>query len=271
MKFGSSGTIQSDAARFGRRYFLAAGLVVLFAAVRVALEPVLGPRAPYLLFFPAVLLAAWYGGLGPGLVATAGSALVSVYLLLEPTYSFRVQGPGDTLSLAIFLAVGSLVSGVYEALHRSRGRAEENAERLTRALEDLHAERARLMDLSERVRQQNEVLSAQNARLEETDRQRTLFLALLAHELRNPLAPLLSAAGVLEHLESTQPAIRRQRQVIARQARHLSRLVDDLLDAARITSGSIALRPERMDLREALKKRSTPAAATGKTAVSTSP
>ncbi|HET7217610.1 MAG TPA: PAS domain S-box protein, partial [Vicinamibacterales bacterium] len=81
-------------------------------------------------------------------------------------------------------------------------------------------------------------------------RRREQFLAMLSHELRNPLAAILSATRVLDSARWTDEACREAEQVVARQANHMSRLLDDLLDVARITRGRITLRPERVDLRE---------------------
>ncbi len=78
-------------------------------------------------------------------------------------------------------------------------------------------------------------------------RRRDEFLAMLGHELRNPLAAIVFAAELMER-ETLGDAASRSRGVIARQARHLTRLVDDLLDVARVTTGKIALRPEPVDL-----------------------
>jgi signal transduction histidine kinase len=77
-------------------------------------------------------------------------------------------------------------------------------------------------------------------------RQRDQFLAMLGHELRNPLGVILLATELLENGEDVAP----QREVLRRQARHLTRLVDDLLDVARVTSGKVALRRQPLDLVE---------------------
>jgi signal transduction histidine kinase/CheY-like chemotaxis protein len=77
-------------------------------------------------------------------------------------------------------------------------------------------------------------------------RERDQFLAMLGHELRNPLAAILTAGELMER--SSSPEFIRPRQVMLRQARHLARLVDDLLDVARVTSGKIALREAPLDL-----------------------
>jgi len=75
----------------------------------------------------------------------------------------------------------------------------------------------------------------------ETDRRKDEFLASLGHELRNPLAPIRTSMGVLSHLFPAEPAVRKVSDVVERQVTHLTRLVDDLLDVARINSGKIAL------------------------------
>ena len=89
--------------------------------------------------------------------------------------------------------------------------------------------------------------------LREADRRKDVFLATLAHELRNPLAPIRTAVELLRKLDpSVPPPQERARQIILRQTDHMIRLVDDLLDVSRITSGKIELRRERIGLRAVL-------------------
>jgi signal transduction histidine kinase len=88
--------------------------------------------------------------------------------------------------------------------------------------------------------------------LETEDRRRTEFLAMLAHELRNPLAPIRHAAQLLETRRSDPEAVRGLGAVIERQVRHLSRLVDDLLDVARMTTGKVRILREPVDLGDVL-------------------
>jgi PAS domain S-box-containing protein len=90
-------------------------------------------------------------------------------------------------------------------------------------------------------------------RLREADRQKDEFLATLAHELRNPLAPICAAAELLRNAKSLAPELRAATAILERQARHMTHLVDDLLDISRITSGRIRLQPEPLDLVELLK------------------
>ena len=87
--------------------------------------------------------------------------------------------------------------------------------------------------------------------LEQQGRHLTEFLAMLAHELRNPLAPIRNAVGIMAMVGETSPQINWCRDVIERQAMHLTRLVDDLLDVSRITRGKLRLQPAPMDLRDA--------------------
>jgi PAS domain S-box-containing protein len=84
--------------------------------------------------------------------------------------------------------------------------------------------------------------------LHEAARRKDEFLAMLAHELRNPLAPIRTAVGVLELVGPTSEEFRRLRDIIDRQVMHLARLVDDLLDVSRITSGKVLLHKDWLDL-----------------------
>ncbi len=84
--------------------------------------------------------------------------------------------------------------------------------------------------------------------LREADRRKDEFIAVLAHELRNPLAPVRSAVEILKRIGPSEPRMARTRDVIARQVTHMARLIDDLLDVSRIGRGKLALRKERCDL-----------------------
>jgi len=86
--------------------------------------------------------------------------------------------------------------------------------------------------------------------LEEADRRKDQFLAVLSHELRNPLSPILNAVAVLRLGRATPANIEWASQVIERQARQLARLLDDLMDVARITRNKIELRMQPVDVRE---------------------
>lgn len=94
-------------------------------------------------------------------------------------------------------------------------------------------------------------LAQQAEQLRVADRVKNEFLATLAHELRNPLAPIMSGLGVLAN---TQDPARRERttEIMERQVRHMARLIDDLLDVSRITRGKLELRRSRVSLSEVI-------------------
>lgn len=96
------------------------------------------------------------------------------------------------------------------------------------------------VDISERKAAEQALLEA--------DRRKDEFLATLAHELRNPLAPMRNALGILDHEASDTASLELARQVMRRQLEQMVRLIDDLLDLGRISGGRIELRKERIDL-----------------------
>ena len=101
-----------------------------------------------------------------------------------------------------------------------------------------------LVDISDRKR-------AEDA-LKEADRSKNEFLATLAHELRNPLAPIRAAVKILQIKSKPTPESKSALEVIERQTNQMTRLIDDLLDIARITSNKLELRRERIDLSDVL-------------------
>jgi PAS domain S-box-containing protein len=108
---------------------------------------------------------------------------------------------------------------------------------------DLH-----LLDILARTAADLIERSMAQAALKEADRRKDEFLAILAHELRNPLAPVRYAVSISRDPDSTEEARRRAQAVIERQVGHMARLLDDLLDISRIARGTVVLRKERMDL-----------------------
>lgn len=86
-------------------------------------------------------------------------------------------------------------------------------------------------------------------KLKDTDAHKDEFLAMLAHELRNPLAPISSAAGILLLAKVDETQIKKTSQIISRQVKHMTSLVDDLLDVSRVTRGLITLEKTPLDFR----------------------
>ncbi len=103
-----------------------------------------------------------------------------------------------------------------------------------------------LRDVAELRRHAEELVTA--------DRRKDQFLAMLAHELRNPLAPIRNAVELMRQVETVDPSFQPAREMVERQVKHLARLVDDLLDISRITHGSIRLRKEIVALDTVLQR-----------------
>lgn len=106
-------------------------------------------------------------------------------------------------------------------------------------------------DDSERLRAEEEILrlTAENT---EAERRRTEFIAILSHELRNPLAPIRTALQLMRKTGASDESMAELRDIMERQLGHLVHLVNDLMDIARITSGKIALKKELIALQEIL-------------------
>jgi signal transduction histidine kinase/ActR/RegA family two-component response regulator len=102
-------------------------------------------------------------------------------------------------------------------------------------------------DVTETVRT-HQALQASENELKAANRRKDEFLAMLAHELRNPLAPIATAAALLKMSTLDDARIRRTGDIISRQVAHMTELVDDLLDVSRVTRGLVTLQEETLDL-----------------------
>ena len=114
-----------------------------------------GPNStPFLVFFAAIMASAWFGGFGPGLMATGLSAILSWYFFLSPQFSLALGGPGQALRLVVFAAEGAFISALAGVMHRSRERAEDGAlELLSREgrLRELARQQAAVAELGTRA------------------------------------------------------------------------------------------------------------------------
>ncbi len=108
-------------------------------------------------------------------------------------------------------------------------------------------------DITERKRAEEE-LRAANQRLADADRRKNEFLAVLSHELRNPLTPIRNSLFILEHALPGSEQARHAVEVMARQTGQLVRLVDDLLDITRVSRNKIQLRRRPLDLNEVVRR-----------------
>jgi signal transduction histidine kinase/DNA-binding response OmpR family regulator len=162
----------------------------------------------------------------------------------DPRYGKMGNQPKGHLPVVSYLAVpvtgreGEVLGGLFFG-HGQPAQFTEVHERIARGLAGQAAaalEKARLY----------EALRESEARAREADRRKDEFLAMLGHELRNPLAPIMTALQLMELRGDKSNA--KARQVIDRQVRHLARLVDDLLDIARVTRGKIQINRQPIDL-----------------------
>ncbi|HYF61037.1 MAG TPA: HAMP domain-containing sensor histidine kinase [Burkholderiaceae bacterium] len=203
-----------DPSRVALRYGLAIALYAAALAGRFALTGTLPPRGfPFLTFFPAVLLSAYVAGLGPGLLTAVLSILSAWYWFLGDSDSFTGLDQADVVALVFFAAILAIDCVVIHVMNRSLARVRET-----------------------------------ERRLREADARKDEFLAMLAHELRNPLAPIVNAVRVLRRSGPLGASGGSAVDMIDRQALQMRRLVDDLLDLSRINRGQIGIVPEPVEL-----------------------
>ena len=116
-----------------------------------------------------------------------------------------------------------------------------------------HVVQCNIRDIGDRSRLEKQT-QQQAAELADLHRRKDEFLAMLGHELRNPLAPIMNAVLLLRPLGSENPTLQLSRSIIERQVGQLTRLVDDLLEVSRITTGRIHLHQEHLDMRGVVER-----------------
>lgn len=110
------------------RYGMGILTVAVILLLKLLIDPFIREESPFLLFLIAVMVSAWYGGLGPGLLATVLSALVSDYVFLVPHYGFLGYTLGQTVELGLFIFEGLVISALTVALHSAKSQAEASME-----------------------------------------------------------------------------------------------------------------------------------------------
>ena len=201
-----------------RRYGAAMVVMLIIGGIRGMLAPLLGSQAPLLPFVLGVFACAYLGGRGPALLASfLTPVLATIFFTDWPHDGPPMQWVAHVVFFLLIATLSSIL--MHELQKRSR------AEREALAIAADHA-----------------------MALREADRRKDEFLAMLAHELRNPLAPIRNVGYVLSRGGADPATVRRSGQMIERQASHLTHLVDDLLDVARITRGKVALQRETLSL-----------------------
>jgi len=166
-----------------------------------------------------------------------------------------VAGAGILIALGVAIGLaflfGKRIAAPIAALAAAGGRFESSSDAPTPGAERIdeiaRLDRA-LHEAARTARERQERLQEQATQMQEADRRKDEFLAMLAHELRNPLAPLRNAAWILRDPRTSEAEAKWSREVIERQVRHMARLLDDLLDMSRISRGRLELRKERCAL-----------------------
>ena len=124
---------------------------------------------------------------------------------------------------------------------------------LYRQRQEVASQRDELKAATERIQVLLEESNRQAEALRDADRRKDEFLAMLAHELRNPLAPIRNAVELLSFEQLPPNELRDARDIIGRQVSHMARIIDDLLDVARIVRGKVELRPSLHDIVEVVR------------------
>ena len=175
-----------------------------------------GDHAIFTVFIGAVALSAWLGGMGPGLAATVLSETVTAFFLLPKPNS--LAGVRDeVLRMLTFTFVALLTASLHAATRRA------------------HAEH-------QRAREAAETASTQKDK----------FVAMVTHELRNPLNPVMLTVSLLESDPELPEKFREDLATIRRNLALEVRLIEDLLDLARCATGKLRLNMQRVDIREPL-------------------
>lgn len=198
-----------------KHYMVALAGVVLATAVRYSLGPVLAGSIPVVVFTLPVAVSAFFGGFGPAMLATVASALISNYLFISPYYTLRIEDSASAVIIVTFLVIGTTLSLMGK----------------------------KLKDLQIKAQQQAQQLRAENERKDE-------FLAMLAHELRNPLASISTAGHLLKFTQIDAQRLSTISDVITRQVEHMTKLVDDLLDVSRLTRGLAIIHKKPVDMND---------------------
>lgn len=214
--------------RAGRWSYLVAvlGPVLIVACSKLIPEPA-GSFLTSLSFIFSVLAAGVLGGWKPGLLTTVASVVVYDVVFVD------IRDIGDLLRTFAYLVAGVAISLLCEGVHAAGRRVMERQRRLE-------------AEIAER-RKAEQAVHEQAEQLREADRRKDEFLAMLAHELRNPLAPLSNALQVWPLVENDRKETENLRVLMQRQLHQMTRLIDDLLDVSRITRGKIQLRPQHVD------------------------
>ncbi|VXB96459.1 HAMP domain-containing sensor histidine kinase [Massilia sp. 9I] len=165
-----------------------------------------------------------------------------------------IGGIAILLALVVFLLGSRLSLGLTQDLRKLERFAVELGKQ---GIGDRRAELAgssETITLARAINQMLDRLQEQQARLQREHQRKDEFLAMLSHELRNPLAPISSAAQLLRVLFAGEPKIKQTSDVISRQVSHMTHLIDDLMDVSRVTRGLVTINQTDLELGAVLRE-----------------
>lgn len=159
------------------------------------------------------------------------------------------------LAASVVSRTGEVIGGLFFG-HPEPGIFTEKTERIIEGIAAQAAiaiDNARLYEIAQKSSQERQALlsseRAARAEAEQLIHAKDEFLAMLAHELRNPLAPVSAAAQLLKLAGNDEKRVRQASEIIARQVSHLTNLIDDLMDMSRVTRGLVQLEKETLDIK----------------------
>ncbi|MBX3203483.1 MAG: response regulator [Labilithrix sp.] len=198
--------------------------VPLTLAFQLAFWAMIRPFGLFL-FVQAVYISSWIGGLYAGLISTAVSTVIVHYYFVPTERAFLPIEPRHVLVLTMFAALGVVISLFHERFKQAN-----------RALGESLAQGRRTNDL---LRRANDEVSRLYVKTKEVDELKTHLFAGVSHELRTPLTLVLGPAERLIASASTEEAVRRDVEVIARNARTLVHYVNDLLEVTKLEARAV--------------------------------
>jgi signal transduction histidine kinase len=264
-RFARSAASVENIARW-RVYFLAgaaASALVWGAAALVLYPPESVVHQVFLVFVLGGMVAGSMTLLAPVFPVFVVFALIAlVPIIVRFVFAFddihyAMAGMGAVFLFAM-LAIGKRIHATIDQSLRLRFENRDLIAYLTNEKAQVDSINASLLATQEELRKSNEALETRvgerTAALQELDRRKDEFLAMLSHELRNPLAPIRNSTYILNRVDAGGEQARHAIEVIERQTRHITRLVDDLLDLTRIARGKIKLRCERLNLTDLIAR-----------------